>query len=521
MINITETTKPNEALMQARTVLDQWRQVVQSGDVQSQHLVEHVDRALCVLAGAAGIEPHTEEETRFIPLSELMKEWGRGASKNRKTAEVPATPTVRQAAGVSATTPAGKPQKAKVQEAAPAPVTRAKVPASAPAAQSVPKVASSGGLKPAPKKVLPRGLKSGEDVVVWSGKDEDLAEQGILVSEYVTGGKVTVNVMPQSDEDDGLREVPVEWVSPDLDSQEASESQESEAPVGAQRRVLKAQPKEEEVEEGGEGEEESPEEEVEEGEEEPTTVEDGATEATQWMLRALWAASKVNAHEFGITDRLQLPRMVPAVRATIIAALNRQKLIEVADEIAPGVVQFVFTPRGQRLFKNFQSSPDLKAAPVGAKEITMPRKSTKPVDEVETDEEDEGGTTATAAPKRRGAAAKPAAAKPAKATEDNGVKGFEREHDLPWGDKKVKLFQVLRTLKATNAQNAKGSGEVAEASGGVLSARDVRHYAYAARAGGFIELVRMEGQSGYGFYLTQTGRAIDPVKELKKQEAAK
>lgn len=103
--------------------------------------------------------------------------------------------------------------------------------------------------------------------------------------------------------------------------------------------------------------------------------------------------------------------------------------------------------------------------------------------------------------------AAPSAAKSARPS------GTERDHDLPWNEKKVKLFKTLKTLKATGPDRGKTTKEVSEASG--LSQRDVRHYSYHAMAGGLIALVENEGQ--YHFYLTAEGAKVNPDQALKAQ----
>jgi hypothetical protein len=107
--------------------------------------------------------------------------------------------------------------------------------------------------------------------------------------------------------------------------------------------------------------------------------------------------------------------------------------------------------------------------------------------------------------------------KPAK----EGQHGIERDHDLPWNDKKVALFKALKSLKAVGgATNAKGAKEIAEKAG--INGKDVRHYGYHAKAGGLVDVhVGIEGIHGHGFTLTAKGAKLDPAKELKEQEAAK
>lgn len=116
---------------------------------------------------------------------------------------------------------------------------------------------------------------------------------------------------------------------------------------------------------------------------------------------------------------------------------------------------------------------------------------------------------------------KASAKKAAKKAENPGEYGAERSHDLPWNDKKVALFRALKSLRATDGSSAVTAAAVVEKSGGTLSGRDVRHYAYHAKAGKLVDLAKLETGRGYGFYLTKAGAAIDPVKSLKDQTASK
>lgn len=99
------------------------------------------------------------------------------------------------------------------------------------------------------------------------------------------------------------------------------------------------------------------------------------------------------------------------------------------------------------------------------------------------------------------------------------VKGTERETDLPWSEKKVKIFKALKVMKAFNQDSAQSSSAVAEKAG--VSQKDVRHYCYAAQASDTVAICRKEDVTGYSFYLSTKGRALDPDKELKKQELEK
>ena len=113
--------------------------------------------------------------------------------------------------------------------------------------------------------------------------------------------------------------------------------------------------------------------------------------------------------------------------------------------------------------------------------------------------------------------------KVAKAKSEREVEhGIDRKSDLPWCEKKVKLFKALKALKAIgSATSAVGANKVIEKDG-TLSGKDVRHYSYAARAAGLIDVyLGLEGIHGHGFTLTAKGAKLDPAKEYKEQEAAK
>lgn len=97
--------------------------------------------------------------------------------------------------------------------------------------------------------------------------------------------------------------------------------------------------------------------------------------------------------------------------------------------------------------------------------------------------------------------------------------GQDRSHDLPWHDKKVAVFKALKSLKAVGATNPKSAATIAEKAG--LTARDVRHYCYHAKAAGLTGVATSEEIRGLGFYLTTKGAALDPTKEQKAEQASK
>lgn len=113
-------------------------------------------------------------------------------------------------------------------------------------------------------------------------------------------------------------------------------------------------------------------------------------------------------------------------------------------------------------------------------------------------------------------AAKPAK-KAAKSAESNGSGqfGMDRDHDLPWNDKKVAIFKAMKKMGAVGATNSKSATQIAEKAG--VTSRDVRHYCYHAKAAGLVGVHEMADIRGYGFALTVKGEKIDPVAELKAQ----
>lgn len=90
--------------------------------------------------------------------------------------------------------------------------------------------------------------------------------------------------------------------------------------------------------------------------------------------------------------------------------------------------------------------------------------------------------------------------------------GVDRKADLPWNEKKVCLF---KTLKKTGSATA---ATIAEKSGGKLTARDVRHYGYHAKAAGLVKIDQLEDEGNhYYFQLTAAGAKVDPDAALKAQ----
>lgn len=107
--------------------------------------------------------------------------------------------------------------------------------------------------------------------------------------------------------------------------------------------------------------------------------------------------------------------------------------------------------------------------------------------------------------------------KKAEATES----GVERSHDLPWNEKKVLVFKLLKSPKIPGGEAS--AKQLVDLSNGKLTGRDVRHYCYHAKAGGLVKVTEApEGQGpGYVFSLTAAGRKIDPEQALKAQQEAR
>lgn len=130
-------------------------------------------------------------------------------------------------------------------------------------------------------------------------------------------------------------------------------------------------------------------------------------------------------------------------------------------------------------------------------------------------------STKAKAAKKKAPKAKPAkVAKKAPTTGDKTY-GVDRDHDLPWNEKKVAVFKALKALKATEPDGSRSAAEVAEKAN--VTQRDVRHYCYHAKAAGLVGVtdtpIASAGDNrGYGFYLTAKGTKVDPAKELKAKE---
>jgi hypothetical protein len=87
------------------------------------------------------------------------------------------------------------------------------------------------------------------------------------------------------------------------------------------------------------------------------------------------------------------------------------------------------------------------------------------------------------------------------------------------------VFLALKALGCQSEETARPAAELAatpEAQEARVSTTDVRHYCYHARAAGLVECLKeVKGQSGYSFYLTVKGWAIDPAQALKEALALK
>ena len=90
--------------------------------------------------------------------------------------------------------------------------------------------------------------------------------------------------------------------------------------------------------------------------------------------------------------------------------------------------------------------------------------------------------------------------------------GIERSKDLPWNEKKITVFKALKSLKAVGVKQAVSVGAVAQKAG--LSARDVRHYVYHAKAAGLTGVGTSEEVKGHTVYLTTKGDKIDLSKVM-------
>ena len=121
--------------------------------------------------------------------------------------------------------------------------------------------------------------------------------------------------------------------------------------------------------------------------------------------------------------------------------------------------------------------------------------------------------------KKKGVKATKKATAAKKAPAGDAQYGVERDHDLPWNEKKVAVFKALKGLKATTAETACSALKVAEKAN--VTARDVRHYCYHAMASGLVNVADMQGVKGYAFYLTAKGVKVDPAAELKARKASK
>lgn len=115
----------------------------------------------------------------------------------------------------------------------------------------------------------------------------------------------------------------------------------------------------------------------------------------------------------------------------------------------------------------------------------------------------------------------PAAKKAAKKAAGDVKYGHERDKDLPWSEKKVQVFKALRSPKLK--EGAGKTADLVAVSNGKLTARDVRHYCYHAKAAGLVKIEEVAEGDGTGFYfsLTAKGKAIDPDKAFKDQQEAR
>ena len=131
------------------------------------------------------------------------------------------------------------------------------------------------------------------------------------------------------------------------------------------------------------------------------------------------------------------------------------------------------------------------------------------------------GKTKKLAKKARATNGKPKAKKAAKKAKGPAESGVERSKDLPWSEKKVALFKALKHPKLNGGIGT--AEQLVKLSNGKLTGRDVRHYAYHAKAGGLVKVEEAgEGEGrGYVFSLTAKGRAVDGEALLKERNAAR
>jgi hypothetical protein len=93
--------------------------------------------------------------------------------------------------------------------------------------------------------------------------------------------------------------------------------------------------------------------------------------------------------------------------------------------------------------------------------------------------------------------------------------GVERDHDVPWGPRKIAVFKALKALGAVGRQNARPAREVADAAG--VRDRDVRHYVYAAKSVGLADVVQIQTGRPYLFCLTAAGARLDVDEAFRQQ----
>lgn len=90
--------------------------------------------------------------------------------------------------------------------------------------------------------------------------------------------------------------------------------------------------------------------------------------------------------------------------------------------------------------------------------------------------------------------------------------GVKRSHDLPWDNKKARIFRALKKLGATRSTNACSTQDVAAKA--EVTSQDVRHYCYHAMAAQLVGIVKQEGIRGYAFHLTAKGAKTIPNSEF-------
>ena len=76
-------------------------------------------------------------------------------------------------------------------------------------------------------------------------------------------------------------------------------------------------------------------------------------------VKAFWASSKANGHDFGCTEDISQTEIDSKSRPGVIASLAKKNIIDVQPPENFGgnsITQFVFLPEGRSLFADFDTS---------------------------------------------------------------------------------------------------------------------------------------------------------------------